>query len=155
MTVDIKLLAVARAAESGLDLPPLRLATAAHLITGTPGASGDFEDAALSALQDAFVASHKHLPQAAAQSAAVRDVAAIGEGWDASMAEPEPEAPTTLTIFDALLWAWGEPSGIRLPVTRVRLDAISAWWLGDGEEVKARRTGSVGFFAAISVPIGD
>jgi hypothetical protein len=47
--------------------------------------------------------------------------------------------------------AWGEHSGLRVPAVRVRIDAVSAWWPGHGEQIK----GATGWFAFVSVPAGN
>jgi hypothetical protein len=78
----------------------------------------------------------------------------VREGWGPAAREPEPDPPENLTLYNAIVWAWGEPSGLRVPAVRVPLDAVTAWWPGPAEQVKGSG-GSGGWFALISLPIGQ
>lgn len=61
---------------------------------------------------------------------------AIRPTWHALKAASDGETPTTLTLSGALVWAWGEGSGLHVPCVRVPLAAISTWWFGGGEVAK-------------------
>jgi hypothetical protein len=79
------------------------------------------------------------------------EVDALREGWGPTAVTPEPEPPENLTLYRAVVWAWGEHSGLRVPVIRVRIDAVLSWWVGNTEQIKGSSSGA--WFAFISVPL--
>ncbi len=56
-----------------------------------------------------------------------------------------------LTVYDAVVWGWGESKGLRIPVIRLRIDAITAWWVSTGEELGDN--GKTKWFGGIIVPL--
>ena len=82
------------------------------------------------------------------------ELEALKEGWGPAAVAPEPDPPENLTIYDAVVWTFGESNCLSLPVVRVRLDAINSWWVGQGRQIKTGGSGP-SFFAFVSVPIGQ
>jgi hypothetical protein len=74
---------------------------------------------------------------------------AIRPTWHALKAASDGGTPATLTLSHALIWAWGEGSGLHVPCVRVPLAAISTWWFGGGEVVKGAGGGF--FFGGAAV----
>lgn len=62
--------------------------------------------------------------------------------------------PENLTIYDAVVWTFGETNCLGLPVIRVRLEAVNSWWVGQGRQIKTDGSGRT-FFAFVSVPVGQ
>jgi hypothetical protein len=159
MAPDPKLVEVARAAEAELALPLLRLSTAGQLIVGVPGPTSRFSEATREPLarevmartgqRGAFTSQKK---AEALQAHQDEEAVKVREGWAPAAREPEPDPPENLTLYNAILWAWGEPSGLRVPAVRVRLDAVTAWWPTPAEQVKGSG-GTGGWFAFVSLPI--
>jgi hypothetical protein len=152
--VDPKLVEIAKAAELGQPLPLLKLATASHIYYGAPGPSPSFADASDQPLRDdLWNLAGRTAPRKEREAVYEEAVNRIGPAWRRVVSVPEEETPTSLTLFDTIMWAWGEPSGLRVNAIRVNLAAISAWWVGAGQEVRGR--GSGGWLFGIAVPIGD
>jgi hypothetical protein len=82
------------------------------------------------------------------------NVEPLKAGWGPAANAPEPDPPENLTIYEAIVWTFGEANGLRVPVIRVRIEAINAWWIGQGEPGKSAG-GGAGWFAFISVPINQ
>jgi hypothetical protein len=75
----------------------------------------------------------------------------LREGWRAAAVAPEPVPPENLTLYDAVVWAWGESSGLRVPAVRVRIESVGVWWPGHAEVIKGQTAG--GWFAFVSLPL--
>jgi hypothetical protein len=159
MSADPKLVQVARAAELELRLPLLRLSTAGQFIVGSPGPSSRFREATAIPLgaelmQQLQRQRGRELRKGdALQRQHEADIEELRAGWVGAAELSEPDPPENLTLYEAVVWGWGESSGMRVPAVRVRLEAISAWWVGAGDEIKGKV--GAGVFAFLSIPIGQ
>src|SRR4051812_9444681 len=153
MSVDPKLVEIARLAEADEPCPGLHLTTSSHFVIGMPGPSSDFAGAVEQPMRNELWAQVQGSTRRKERQATYEDVVSqIERGWHRAVNVPEAHEPTVITVYQALFWAWGESAGLRLPAVRVRLDAVSAWWVGDGQQVKGQ--GGGGWFYGVSVPLG-
>lgn len=159
MALDPKLIEIARSAEAGRTLSPLKLSTPAQLIVGVPGPSSGFVEATWTSIMDeqrqrirrdkgGFPSQKK---AGAVEQRLEAEASPLREAWGPVVVAPEPDPPETLTVYDAIVWAWGEHSGLRVPAVRVRIDSISAWWAGNAVQIKGSSGG--GWFAFVGLPI--
>ena len=154
MPLDLKLVKLAAQAEAEIPCPPVHLATAAHLIIGRPVASRAFAEAGEGPLGDEIWHGITRDVKRQERKQAFDDaLARFRPTWHALKDTPEDTPPTALTLFDVVIWAWGEPSGISVPTARVPLDAVTTWWFGAGEEIKAG--GNTSFFVGAVFPVGE
>lgn len=147
------LLAVARSAEAGHRLPLMRLATASQFIMGRAGSARGYNEASAPGVSDEIAAEWHTLRGKGYKDAYDAALQEMSIGWSPVVGTSEPDPPATLTVYDALTWGFGETNGLRVPVVRVRLDAVSAWWVGRGKQVKGQAGGS--FFVGGLLPIGN
>lgn len=64
-----------------------------------------------------------------------------------------------VTLYDAAIYTAADAAGIRnaglsLPVVRVPLASINAWWVMEGNPIKGSGSGFIGF-VGVSIPIGN
>lgn len=149
--LDPKLVALCAAAEAGRVVPPLTLATAAQLIVGLPTSGNDLASDSADGVREAVQGLVQHQPRKAREDAYASLLAQAEPTWQTCCAIPDSDPPTTLTLFQATIWAWGEPSGLKVPVIRVPLSAVTAWWTGRGKEVKGHSSG--GWFFGAAIPL--
>jgi hypothetical protein len=154
--IDAKLIEVARSAEAGGRLPTVRLATAAQLIVGIPGRSADFNEVTWQPIVSDLEREAGSAPalgwsqeklakkQAARDERFERGAQELRDGWGPAAHAPELDPPENLTLYNALVWRWGEHSGLRVPAVRVALSAVTAWWVGQGQIVKGGERGRMG-----------
>ena len=162
MAPDPKLIEVARSAERGLLLPAIRLSVASQFVIGTPGPSSRFNEVSWDPVSQGLweqIRSEERTLSRKKTTEQVQgrfdvEVEALKEGWGPAAVAPEPDPPENLTIYDAVVWTFGESNCLGLPVVRVRLDAINSWWVGQGRQIKTGGSGP-SFFAFVSVPIGQ
>ena len=137
MEVDPKLLAIARAAEEGQRCPALKLATASQYITGSPGPSSWFIEASRPSMETELWQGVQRSARRKDQENMYRTVRSETQAaWDAAYMATDTGELTALTVYQATAWAWGEGSGWSLPALRVRLDAVTAWWVAAATELK-------------------
>lgn len=153
---DPKLIELARSAEAGHELPLLRISTASQLVIGVPGRSADFSEVTWPPIMDEMSGntgrgawSPKRIRQAEQQLEKQAD--RMWEGWAPAAAAPDPDPPEVLTLYGALVWAWGESSGLRVPALRLSLDAVTVWWVSPGEQMKSN--GGNGWIVGALMPI--
>ena len=125
MPSDPKLVEIARAAEAERTLPLLRLSTAAQLIVGIPGPSPGFNKATWGPVVDELQRRINRDEGAAwSRKAQKKRAEVVGERWEfrggaasggmgSSRHRSRPDPPENLTIYDAVVWAWAESSGLR------------------------------------------
>jgi hypothetical protein len=154
MPADPKLVALARAADEGEPCPQLRLVSGPTMILGTPVKSDRFAEAADEAVeQEVWAHVQQKYRRKDAPGVYHEVVNGLRPTLDRADETPEPPEPVAFTMVGALVWGFGEASGQRVPVLRVSLESISAWWLGAGTEVKG--SGGGGWFYGMSIPIGN
>jgi hypothetical protein len=159
--VSAKLIEVARSAERGLTLPAIRVSLASQFVIGTPGPSSRFNDVSWepvsSGLWEQITREERTLSRRKTtenvQARFDLEVDGLKAGWGPAATAPEPDPPENLTIYDAVVWTFGESNCLGLPVIRVRLDAISSWWVGQGKQIKTGGS-APSFFAFVSAPVG-
>ena len=151
---DRKLVELARAAERGDFCPMIRLVTAGDLITGRPIASRHFAEAHEAGMRAELAQWVKSTYGRKEREEKQAEFAqSVRNAWNAIAQTHEPDTPETLTLFQPVIWASGEPSGIQAPAARVRLEAITSWWVTGGQMVKGQ--GGGGWFVGFAAPVGD
>jgi hypothetical protein len=153
VAVDLKLQEIAKVAEAGGTCPTLHLVTASQMIVGRPGPSVNFAQSVDQPMRSELWEEVRSVAGRKERDGKYdRLLEQVDPGFERMAAVSEPEEPTVLSLFWPTLWAWGESSGLRVPAARVRIDAVSAWWIGGGEEVKGQ--GGGGWWFGVSVPVG-
>jgi hypothetical protein len=153
VTIDPKLLALARCAERGGACPPVFLATASHLASGTPVRSRTFTDTSDQPVQNQLWQAIRRgdVRRRERNDAHGEQVAKLREAWRQIIDAERGDEPAALTLAPAVIWGWGEGSGLKIHATRVPLAAVTSWWMGAGETIKGD-SGSQ-WFLGVSVPI--
>jgi len=165
VAADPKLVELARAAEADKTLPLLRVATAGQLVVGVPGPSSRFNEVTWEPIiSEIGKTIQKRAGAAWSRTAVERRAETLGQQWEAA-AEPlregwgpaanahEPDPPENLTLYDSIVWGWGEQSGLRVPAVRVSIESVTAWWVGNAQVIKG--SGGGGWFAFVAFPIGN
>lgn len=135
-------------AESGKPTPVLRLTTASHLIVGRPTRSSALTEAGAEAIRSETKDLIGKTVRRRERGSAYQDLMPELEAtWAQVSGAPEPDAPSVLTLIRPVCWGWGDSFGLRPPVLRVRLDAITAWWVGKPAQIdRPKDRGFAGFF---------
>jgi hypothetical protein len=147
--VDPKLTALAVAAENGEPCPPVHVLTAASLILGTPAAGAQFAELLRESASQELWGVIQAREGRGAKDAYVARLDALRPTWQ-TMADTD-SGTSVLTLADARVWPASGGDGVLLPAVRVRLNAIEAWWFGDGKRLKAPR--EHGWFFGVSFPL--
>jgi hypothetical protein len=137
--VDAHLIAIARAAEAGLECPPLRVVMGGVAAWGVPCASSEFLEASREPMVEQYAEALRARPRRERKEQFV-DPEHLADEHLQNVHWPRPEAddPTAVTLADVYLWplAGGEP--LELPVVRVPIDAVETWWIAGERPVTAK-----------------
>jgi hypothetical protein len=134
--VDQHLLAIAEAAERGLQCPPVRVLTSGFVIWGSPGPTAEFLEVSREPLVEQYEEFALDRPRQERKTEHVDPEALAQEHlgnvrWPRAGTETDP---TTLTLLDAYLRPVAGGSGLFLPGIRIPLTNVQAWWIA-GDEV--------------------
>jgi hypothetical protein len=138
IAIDEHLRAIARAAEAGLECPPVRVVLAGGLVAwGVPRSAERLLDAAHEPLVEQYEEALRDRPKAERRTEHL-DAAELAQQhirnirWPGREQEDEPDA---LTLLDVLIWPVAGGDGLQLPGLRVPLSAVQAWWIAGGGHV--------------------
>jgi hypothetical protein len=138
--VDAQLVALARAAEEGEQCPPVRVLAGNQLFLGQPKASSVvFDNVYAEALAqarrtlDRRSRSEKKADPGDPDALAAPFLDPLRESLTAS---GEDGVPTALTLAPAQWWPMAG-DGLAVPVLRIPLNAVDAWWVVHGNVLKA------------------
>lgn len=147
--MDPYLVALARAAEAGQPCPAIWLtASGGELVTGKPTRSRDFIEHTYDTLlhhRHRVKGIRKKEPEEGKEpeTLATADIAPINVEVD-SAAEPD-----SITLLNARVFYGGRADGVDLRTVRIRLSAITLWWIAGGKPFKPPS----GFIFGAVVPI--
>jgi hypothetical protein len=135
--VDQHLLAIAQAAERGLECPPVRVLAGGLMIWGAPGRSSEF----LEVSREPLVAQYEDFaagrPRAEHQEEHI-DPELLAQQHMANVRWPtggESDA-TVLTLLDAYVQPVTGGTARFLPGIRIPLRNVQAWWIAGAEVVE-------------------
>ena len=151
--MDPKLVEIARLAEAGEACPPLSIVTSSHFIRGVPVSTDVFNETADSKFEEIVAAEvRSRFGRRDREQETARVVAEFEPLMSKVYAAREEDTAGVLTLQWPIYWAWGEASGLQLPVSRLSIQAIASWWIGDGKQIKGDTSGG-GWFFGVSMPI--
>lgn len=147
--MDAHLVELARAAEAGEECPPVRLIAGGSIIIGWPAPSSALAERSAAPLAAEYAVGlsgrsrrERRESPVDAETAAKQAIELLQEIGERA-ATDEPRA---LTLVGAQWLSPGDGGGLNLPVVRVPLASVAAWWIAGGEKLEARGWGGfVGF----------
>jgi hypothetical protein len=153
--MDEHLLAIIRAAEDGLECPPVRVLTGGLVAWGAPGASTEFLEASLEPMieqYDEFVRgrSRRERKEEYIDPADLANDHLANVRWPTLDRQVEPQS---LTLMDVYLWPVAGGDALMLPTLRVPVQNIEAWWIAGGGVLPAKDAGS--WFVGLEFPLGE
>ena len=148
---DPKLVALVRAAEEGKECPPLRIMTATGLFVGAPGRSEGLADSARPALW-------AHLRGTRPSETTFDPSPEVTEQLrPVTEAEEAGEEPTVLTLYGVRWFSTAGFLGLSdVPVVRIPLSSVVAWWIAGGTAISAPATDAEKrtWFAGVLLTLG-
>jgi hypothetical protein len=157
--MDPELQSLVQAAETDALLPLIRVIAGNQLIIGRPTSTATFisrSEEAVTDRQEGF--ERKNLgrkEQDLAPQRAAENVAAKFKPWTDARSDGRPDEYTVLTLGQAHLWPLSGGDGLALPVLRVPLSAVDAWWLDGASTLSAGSGGGWFVGAAFPIPLGN
>jgi hypothetical protein len=146
---DPLLVAVARAADAGAECPALRLLVGNGVLVGQPGPVSGFLEAARVPLIREAMTDRPTEPEGVA-ARVTEYLHTIHDHVEVA----DDQEPTALTLYDAQWQSAEGKLGLEsIPVIRVPLAAISAWWIAGGLPV-ARKDEDGFWLVGVSFPLG-
>jgi hypothetical protein len=152
--VDDYLQAIARAAEAGLECPPLRVVMGGVAAWGVPCASAEFLEANREPMVEQYAQALRERPRRERKTSFVDPKELAAEHlqnvrWPRTEAEA---SPTAVTLADVHLWSLVGGDGMEVPVLRVPLEAVEAWWIAGGHPLPAKKDRQWFFFGEFPLP---
>jgi hypothetical protein len=148
--MDAQLAELARVAEGGQECPRIKVIAGGVLYRGTPSPSSTmFELVDVAATQEFDANKRVWLRKPDATEVEAEKERYLGAFRLALT--PEAETPTALTLAPCELFPLAGGDGLELVAVRVPLDAVSGWWILDGNRIAARG----GWFVGATLPVGQ
>lgn len=142
MPVDPYLARLVDAAEAGKPVPPVRVFAGSSAAVGQPTTTAEFIEVSELALRESLAPSRWNRKAGIDPTEAARERMASWSG-------PGQDSGPVLSLINCQWYSIGGGSGFDLPVMRIPLEKVDAWWIAGGKEMKERGGFIVGAFFPI------